>query len=124
MFVPVVQVIAEENQMRQDLQMTLDSKDSDIEQLRCQLTSLSVHSLDSTSISSGNDLDVGDGYPGRQYVNLTLIITFKSVFTSCIPLSPVSLPESLLFPFFPFFCLSSRPTVFDLFLFMLFPFPP
>lgn len=74
MFVPVVQVIAEENQMRQELQMTLDSKDSDIEQLRCQLTSLSVHSLDSTSIGSGNDLDVGDGYPGRHYLNLTLVM--------------------------------------------------
>uniref|UniRef100_A0A3Q2YX07 non-specific serine/threonine protein kinase n=1 Tax=Hippocampus comes TaxID=109280 RepID=A0A3Q2YX07_HIPCM len=54
-------VIAEENQVRQELQMTLASKDSDIEQLRCQLTSLSVHSLDTTSISS--DLDVGEGYP-------------------------------------------------------------
>ncbi|CAB1424559.1 unnamed protein product [Pleuronectes platessa] len=56
-------MIAEENQVRLELQMTLDSKDSDIEQLRCQITSLSVHSLDSTSISSGNDLDGGDGYP-------------------------------------------------------------
>ncbi|XP_041814019.1 rho-associated protein kinase 2-like [Chelmon rostratus] len=56
-------LIAEENQVRLELQMALDSKDSDIEQLRCQLTSLSVHSLDSTSISSGNDLDGGDGYP-------------------------------------------------------------
>ncbi|XP_051909570.1 rho-associated protein kinase 2-like isoform X3 [Hippocampus zosterae] len=56
-------VIAEENQVRQELQMTLASKDSDIEQLRCQLTSLSVHSLDTTSISS--DLDVGEGYPVR-----------------------------------------------------------
>uniref|UniRef100_A0A8C3AN88 Rho-associated protein kinase n=1 Tax=Cyclopterus lumpus TaxID=8103 RepID=A0A8C3AN88_CYCLU len=51
-------LIAEENQVRLDLQMTLSSKDSDIEQLRCQITSLSVHSLDSTSISSGNDLDM------------------------------------------------------------------
>ncbi|XP_035473814.1 rho-associated protein kinase 2 isoform X2 [Scophthalmus maximus] len=58
-------LIAEENQVRLELQMALDSKDSDIEQLRCQITSLSVHSLDSTSISSGNDLDVGDGYPVR-----------------------------------------------------------
>uniref|UniRef100_A0A7N6AJP5 non-specific serine/threonine protein kinase n=1 Tax=Anabas testudineus TaxID=64144 RepID=A0A7N6AJP5_ANATE len=58
-----MQAVTEENQMRQDLQMALDSKDSDIEQLRCQLTTLSVHSLDSTSISSGNDLDMGDGYP-------------------------------------------------------------
>ncbi|KAG7239686.1 hypothetical protein INR49_028622 [Caranx melampygus] len=56
-------LIAEENQVRLELQMALDSKDSDLEQLRCQLTSLSVHSLDSTSISSGNDLDVGEGYP-------------------------------------------------------------
>uniref|UniRef100_A0AAQ5ZB19 Rho-associated protein kinase n=1 Tax=Amphiprion ocellaris TaxID=80972 RepID=A0AAQ5ZB19_AMPOC len=56
-------LIAEENQVRLELQMALDSKDSDIEQLRCQITSLSVHSLDSTSISSGNDLDMGDGYP-------------------------------------------------------------
>ncbi|XP_035534234.1 rho-associated protein kinase 2-like isoform X1 [Morone saxatilis] len=58
-------LIAEENQVRLELQMALDSKDSDIEQLRCQLTSLSVHSLDSTSISSGNDLDMVDGYPVR-----------------------------------------------------------
>uniref|UniRef100_A0A3B4T5I0 Rho-associated protein kinase n=1 Tax=Seriola dumerili TaxID=41447 RepID=A0A3B4T5I0_SERDU len=56
-------LIAEENQVRLELQMALDSKDSDLEQLRCQLTSLSVHSLDSTSISSGNDLDMVDGYP-------------------------------------------------------------
>ncbi|XP_054474136.1 rho-associated protein kinase 2-like isoform X1 [Anoplopoma fimbria] len=56
-------LIAEENQVRLDLQMTLASKDSDIEQLRCQITSLSVHSLDSTSMSSGNDMDMVDGYP-------------------------------------------------------------
>ncbi|XP_059211979.1 rho-associated protein kinase 2-like [Centropristis striata] len=55
--------IAEESQVRLELQMALDSKDSDIEQLRCQLTTLSVHSLDSTSISSANDLETGDGYP-------------------------------------------------------------
>ncbi|XP_075940780.1 rho-associated protein kinase 2-like [Anarhichas minor] len=56
-------VVAEENQVRLDLQMALSSKDSDIEQLRCQITSLSVHSMDSTSISSGNDPDMGEGYP-------------------------------------------------------------
>ncbi|XP_076021402.1 rho-associated protein kinase 2-like isoform X2 [Genypterus blacodes] len=56
-------VITDENQVRLELQMALDSKDSDIEQLRCQITSLSVHSLDSTSISSGNDLETADGYP-------------------------------------------------------------
>lgn len=66
----VVQLIAEESQVRLELQMALDSKDSDLEQLRCQLTSLSVHSLDSTSISSGNDLDMSDGYPGRRQETL------------------------------------------------------
>uniref|UniRef100_A0A3Q2WU81 Rho-associated protein kinase 2 n=1 Tax=Haplochromis burtoni TaxID=8153 RepID=A0A3Q2WU81_HAPBU len=55
-------LMAEENLMRLDLQMTLDSKESDIEQLRSQIASLSIHSLDSTSISSGNDLDL-EGYP-------------------------------------------------------------
>uniref|UniRef100_A0A674ECX5 non-specific serine/threonine protein kinase n=1 Tax=Salmo trutta TaxID=8032 RepID=A0A674ECX5_SALTR len=55
-------VLSDESQVRMELQMALDSKDSDIEQLRCQLTSLSIHSMD--SISSGNDLDKDDsGYP-------------------------------------------------------------
>uniref|UniRef100_A0A8C1L4I6 non-specific serine/threonine protein kinase n=1 Tax=Cyprinus carpio TaxID=7962 RepID=A0A8C1L4I6_CYPCA len=53
--------LAEESQVRLEMQMALDSKDSDIERLRCQLTSLSIHSLDTTSISStGNDLDSDD----------------------------------------------------------------
>ncbi|KAJ0061335.1 hypothetical protein NL108_015845, partial [Boleophthalmus pectinirostris] len=55
-------VIAEETAVRLELQMALDSKDSDIEQLRCQISSLSVHSMDSTS--SSTDLDTtADGYP-------------------------------------------------------------
>uniref|UniRef100_A0A6Q2ZCJ0 non-specific serine/threonine protein kinase n=1 Tax=Esox lucius TaxID=8010 RepID=A0A6Q2ZCJ0_ESOLU len=48
-------VLSEESQVRLELQMALDSKDSDIEQLRCQLTTLSMHSMDSTSVSSGTD---------------------------------------------------------------------
>lgn len=60
-----LQTIAEESQVRLEMQMALDSKDSDIERLRCQLTSLSIHSLDTTSISStGNDLESDDAYPG------------------------------------------------------------
>uniref|UniRef100_A0A3P8X5J3 non-specific serine/threonine protein kinase n=2 Tax=Cynoglossus semilaevis TaxID=244447 RepID=A0A3P8X5J3_CYNSE len=85
-------LIAEENQVRLELQMALDSKDSDIEQLRCQLTSLSVHSLDSTSISSGNDPDTGDGYPVRithshtsESMSFTYQRTHKSV---CIDTRP------------------------------------
>ncbi|KAK2890078.1 rho-associated protein kinase 2-like isoform X2 [Channa argus] len=85
-------VIAEENQVRQELQMALDSKDSDIEQLRSQLTTLSVHSLDSTSISSGNDLDISDGYPVRithsrtsESMSFTYQRTHKSV---CVDTRP------------------------------------
>ncbi|XP_065819814.1 rho-associated protein kinase 2 isoform X2 [Labrus bergylta] len=85
-------MIAEENQVRLELQMALDSKDSDIEQLRCQITSLSVHSLDSTSISSGNELDSGEGYPVRithshtsESMSFTYQRTHKSV---CIDTRP------------------------------------
>ncbi|XP_016391539.1 rho-associated protein kinase 2-like [Sinocyclocheilus rhinocerous] len=56
--------LAEESQGRLEMQMALDSKDSDIERLRCQLTSLSIHSLDSIS-STGNDLEGDDAYPVR-----------------------------------------------------------
>uniref|UniRef100_A0A672P9J0 Rho-associated protein kinase n=1 Tax=Sinocyclocheilus grahami TaxID=75366 RepID=A0A672P9J0_SINGR len=56
--------LAEESQVRLEMQMSLDSKDSDIERLRCQITSLSIHSLDTSSISStGNDLEGDDAYP-------------------------------------------------------------
>ncbi|XP_049335721.1 rho-associated protein kinase 2 isoform X2 [Astyanax mexicanus] len=58
-------VIMDESQVRVDLQMALDSKDSDIERLRSQLTSLSIHSFDTTSISSiGNERD-DESYPVR-----------------------------------------------------------
>ncbi|XP_042602129.1 rho-associated protein kinase 2b [Cyprinus carpio] len=58
--------LAEESQVRLEMQMALDSKDSDIERLRCQITSLSIHSLDTSSISStGNDLEGDDAYPVR-----------------------------------------------------------
>ncbi|XDV41633.1 hypothetical protein PO909_010454 [Leuciscus waleckii] len=60
-------MIAEESQVRLEMQMALDSKDSDIERLRCQITSLSIHSLDTTSISStGNDLEGEDAYPEEE----------------------------------------------------------
>ncbi|KAK0132558.1 Rho-associated protein kinase 2 [Merluccius polli] len=54
--------IADESQMRIELQMALDSKDSDIEQLRNLLQSLSVQSMDSASVCSGPELDTDDAY--------------------------------------------------------------
>uniref|UniRef100_A0A8C5UBB7 non-specific serine/threonine protein kinase n=1 Tax=Malurus cyaneus samueli TaxID=2593467 RepID=A0A8C5UBB7_9PASS len=55
--------IAEESQIRIELQMTLDSKDSDIEQLRSQLQSLHI-GLDNSSIGSGpGEAEVDDGFP-------------------------------------------------------------
>lgn len=59
-----LQQIAEESQIRIELQMTLDSKDSDIEQLRSQLQSLHI-GLDNSSIGSGpGDAEADDGFPG------------------------------------------------------------
>ncbi|XP_019393681.1 PREDICTED: rho-associated protein kinase 2 [Crocodylus porosus] len=59
----VLQQIAEESQIRIELQMTLDSKDSDIEQLRSQLQSLHI-GLDNSSIGSGpGDAEADDGFP-------------------------------------------------------------
>ncbi|XP_068608289.1 rho-associated protein kinase 2, partial [Brachionichthys hirsutus] len=54
--------LSEESQLRIELQMALDSKDSDIEQLRNLLQALSVQSLDSASLSSGPEFDAEDAY--------------------------------------------------------------
>ncbi|TMS21422.1 Rho-associated protein kinase 2 [Larimichthys crocea] len=54
--------LADESQMRIELQMALDSKDSDIEQLRNLLQSLSVQSLDSASVNSGPEFDTDDAF--------------------------------------------------------------
>ncbi|XP_072263628.1 rho-associated protein kinase 2 isoform X2 [Pyxicephalus adspersus] len=55
--------IAEESQVRIELQMQLDSKDSDIEQLRSQMQSIHI-GMDSTSIGSGHgDAENDDGFP-------------------------------------------------------------
>eukprot|EP00069_Balaena_mysticetus_P011464 bmy_07141T0 len=67
--------IAEESQIRIELQMTLDSKDSDIEQLRSQLQALHI-GLDSSSIGSGpGDAEADDGFP----VHITQSHTMESM---------------------------------------------
>nr|XP_025034998.1 rho-associated protein kinase 2 isoform X4 [Pelodiscus sinensis] len=67
--------IAEESQIRIELQMTLDSKDSDIEQLRSQLQSIHI-GLDTTSIGSGpGDAEADDGFP----VHITQSHTMESM---------------------------------------------
>ncbi|RVE55744.1 hypothetical protein OJAV_G00229190 [Oryzias javanicus] len=85
-------LIAEESQARLELKLALDSKDCDIERLRSQITSLSIHSLDTTSLSSGNDVEAGDGYPVRithshtsESMSFTYQRTHKSV---CIDTRP------------------------------------
>uniref|UniRef100_W5LPM5 non-specific serine/threonine protein kinase n=1 Tax=Astyanax mexicanus TaxID=7994 RepID=W5LPM5_ASTMX len=55
--------LADESVVRVELQMALDSKDSDIEQLRGLLNSLNVHSLDSASMSSGPDFETDESLP-------------------------------------------------------------
>ncbi|NXT11604.1 ROCK2 kinase, partial [Prunella fulvescens] len=67
--------IAEESQIRIELQMTLDSKDSDIEQLRSQLQSLHI-GLDNSSIGSGpGEAEADDGFP----VHITQSHTMESM---------------------------------------------
>nr|XP_005995982.1 PREDICTED: rho-associated protein kinase 2 isoform X3 [Latimeria chalumnae] len=77
--------IADENQLRIELQMTLDSKDSDIEQLRSQLQSIHV-GLDTTSIGSGpGDADADDGFPvhiTQSHTSESMSITYKCSSTS------------------------------------------
>lgn len=63
-----LQQLSEESQMRIELQMALDSRDSDIEQLRNLLQSLSVQSMDSASVNSGPEFDADDALTGK---NLT-----------------------------------------------------
>lgn len=47
--------------------MTLDSKDSDIEQLRSQLQALHI-GMDSSSIGSGpGEVEPDDGFPGTRF---------------------------------------------------------
>uniref|UniRef100_A0A672PZQ7 Rho-associated protein kinase 2 n=1 Tax=Sinocyclocheilus grahami TaxID=75366 RepID=A0A672PZQ7_SINGR len=55
--------LADESQVRIELQMALDSKDSDIEQLRSLLNSFNVQSLDSASMSSGPEMDTDESLP-------------------------------------------------------------
>uniref|UniRef100_A0A671EIM0 non-specific serine/threonine protein kinase n=1 Tax=Rhinolophus ferrumequinum TaxID=59479 RepID=A0A671EIM0_RHIFE len=67
--------IAEESQIRIELQMTLDSKDSDIEQLRSQLQALHI-GMDSSSIGSGpGEAEADDGFP----VHITQSHTMESM---------------------------------------------
>lgn len=54
--------------------MTLDSKDSDIEQLRSQLQALHI-GLDSSSIGSGpGDAEADDGFPGMDLLSALLFV--------------------------------------------------
>uniref|UniRef100_A0A672PMD1 Rho-associated protein kinase 2 n=1 Tax=Sinocyclocheilus grahami TaxID=75366 RepID=A0A672PMD1_SINGR len=66
--------LADESQVRIELQMALDSKDSDIEQLHSLLNSLNVQSLDSASMSSGPDMDTDESLPGTNACFLLLLI--------------------------------------------------
>ncbi|MFT7813340.1 rho-associated protein kinase 2 isoform X2 [Arapaima gigas] len=84
--------IAEESQVRIELQMALDSKDSDIEQLRSLLNSLNVHSLDSASMSSGPEFDGDETYPVRlthSHTSESLTLTYQQTSHSvCVDTRP------------------------------------
>uniref|UniRef100_A0A8C8JNC4 Rho-associated protein kinase n=1 Tax=Oncorhynchus tshawytscha TaxID=74940 RepID=A0A8C8JNC4_ONCTS len=75
--------IADESQVRIELQMALDSKDSDIEQLRNLLSSANVSSLESASINSGPDFDADDAYTGKEYPFYTVCVLNPIYKQSC-----------------------------------------
>lgn len=62
--------------------MALDSKDSDIEQLRSLLNSLNVQSLDSASMSSGPDMDTDESLQGtgKSFSKLFILFSFFITF--------------------------------------------
>uniref|UniRef100_A0A674N028 non-specific serine/threonine protein kinase n=1 Tax=Takifugu rubripes TaxID=31033 RepID=A0A674N028_TAKRU len=74
--------LSEESQMRIELQMALDSRDSDIEQLRNYLQSLSVPSLDSASVNSGPEFDTDDAYTGGGISRYLWSVSFYVVVSS------------------------------------------
>lgn len=73
--------------------MTLDSKDSDIEQLRSQLQALHI-GMDSSSIGSGpGEAEADDGFPGTNLFSAFMFIFLKPIVLNInvlIVLSPVS----------------------------------
>lgn len=79
LFFYFLQQLADESQVRVELQMALDSKDSDIEQLRGLLNSLNVQSLDSASMSSGPDMDIDESLPGTVKVFSKLLFILLSL---------------------------------------------
>lgn len=70
--------------MRIEMQMALDSKDSDIEQLRNLLQTLSVQSMDSASVSSGPEFDADDAYTGKSSATKQRKYFWQFVFTTAL----------------------------------------
>ncbi|KAG8124276.1 hypothetical protein E2320_019679 [Naja naja] len=76
--------IAEESQIRIELQMALDSKDSDIEQLRCQLQTIHI-GLDNSSICGPGEVETDDAFPVRitqSHTSESLSLTYQRSSTS------------------------------------------
>lgn len=72
--------------------MTLDSKDSDIEQLRSQLQALHI-GMDSSSTGSGpGDAEADDGFPGTNSFSARMFIFFFKPFVLNINLLVILSP--------------------------------
>lgn len=101
----LLQQLADESQVRIELQMALDSKDSDIEQLRSLLNSLNVHSLDSVSMSSGPDMDTDESLAGKELFLSQMCIFGKVLRTNISIFFIFFITTFSLFTFFLFFCI-------------------
>ncbi|XP_061410130.1 rho-associated protein kinase 2-like isoform X3 [Lethenteron reissneri] len=95
-------LMMEENTTRIELQMVLDSKDSDIEQLRSQLLSVQL-GMDTTSLSSNHgDSEPDDGFPVRiSHVRTSESMSFSyqhSTSSMSISTKPCCSADSDVFP--------------------------
>ena len=55
--------LLEEGQQKSRLQLEMDAKDAEIEQLQGRVAQMNS---DTVSVNSGNDLEVEDGFPGKR----------------------------------------------------------
>lgn len=97
--------------MRIELQMALDSKDSDIEQLRSLLNSFNVQSLDSASMSSGPEMDTDEALAGTEFCAFLNFHIFSQITNN---LSSQPFLYSLFTFLFVFWILSCHPLLYPL----------
>lgn len=104
-----IQQLAEESTYRNELQMQLDSKESDIEQLRSKILDLQ-QGMDSTSVASLQADETDGNVSGRGIMNLDNLVLCTLKTGNSLPLSsPPKNYHVLKGTFCLFFCICFLP---------------